>query len=161
MTHDHKVWTKKDVDEFLANIDYEAARQKTHAFNYYLDEGDKVDGYERAVFIVKEWVRPDHFHNIKSSTVRGVKKYGWLWDAFNARKRREEYGDVGDHCLISREDAEAELLKMGLKIEDAERYLLRSFSETNGYDPVMLPVDPKWQQRRDKAQARLQQRSRG
>lgn len=158
MTHDFKVWTKEDVKRLLANIDYEAAKKDTHVFNYYLDQGDKQDGYERAVFIVMEWVRDDYDHNIKSSTVRGVRKYGWLWDAFNARKTREEYGDVGDHCLISRETAEAELLKMGLQIADAEKHLLRSFSETNGYDPVMLPVDPKWQPRRDKAQARLRQR---
>lgn len=161
MTYDYKKYTKEDVDRLLASIDHGAAKKDTHAFNYYLDEGDEQDGYERAVFVVMEWVRADHIHNIKSSTVRGVKKYGWLWDAFNTRKRREEYGDVGDHCLISREDAEAELLRMGLKIEDAERYLLRSFFEVNGYDPVMLPADPKWQQRRDEAQARLQQRSRG
>ena len=148
-------WTEQKVKEFLANFDREATRTWTYAFNYYLDEGDEQDGYERAIFIVMEWVRPDHEHNIKSSTVRGVRKYGWLWDALNARERREEYGDVGDHCLISRKDAEAELLRMGLKIEDAENHLLRRFSKVNGYHPVMMPEDPKWRQRQEKAQARL------
>lgn len=139
----------------MAKIDCEAAKLNIHAFNYYLDEGDTQDGYERAVFVVMEWVRPDHFHNIKLTTVRGVRKYDWLWDAYNSRKRREEYGGVGDHCLISREDATEEFRSMGLKIEDAEKHHQDGFLKTNGYAPVMLPEDPKWRERRNKAQTRL------
>lgn len=154
MTYDGGAWTRQKVNEFLNSFNHEAAKKWTYAFNYYLDEGDKIDDVAPAIFIVRELVRPQKEHNIKSSTVRGSNKYGWLFDALNARERREEYGDLGDHCLISRQVAEAELLTMGLQIIEAENYLLRSFAEVNGYDPVMLPEDPKWQQRRDNAQAR-------
>ncbi|OLS42563.1 hypothetical protein [Rhodovulum sulfidophilum] len=155
MTEKLKTWTKEDVDRLLQNIDYEAAKKDTYALNYYRDENDEYDHLEVAVFIVLEWVREDHDDNIKSSTVRGTKRMGWLWDAFNARKRREEYGDLGNHCLISEDEARETLKEMGLALEEAKRYLVDSFTKTNGYAPVMLPVDPRWKNRRDAERKRL------
>lgn len=151
MTEKLKIWTKEDVDRLLQNIDYEAAKKDAHTLNYYRDENDEYDKLEVAVFVVLEWVRDDHEHNIKSSTVRGTQRMGWFWYAFNARKRREEYGDVGDHCLISEDEARETVKAMGLDLDDAKRHLIDSFTKANGYAPVMLPVDPKWETRRDNA----------
>ncbi len=155
MTDQFETWTKEDVARFLNNIDHEAAKSKKRVLNYYRDENDEYDELEVAVFVVLEWVRDDHEHNIKSSTVRGTQRMGWFWDAFDARKSREEYGDVGDHGLISEAEARETVKAMGLDLDDAKHYLIDSFTKGAGYAPVMLPVDPKWETRRDKARKRL------
>lgn len=150
-----KVWTKDSVEAFLKNFDHEAAKKHEFAFNYYLDDDDTYDRVERAVFIVWEWVRDDHDHNIKSVTVRGTKRMGWFNDAYDARKSREEYGDLGDHCLISEDEAREALIVMGLNIDDAKRFVIESMGQTNGHRPIILPSDPKWKARRDAERARL------
>ena len=154
MTYDHKKWTKEDVDRLIANIDHEDAKKDEFAFNYYLDENDDIQPPERAIFIVLEWVRADKLFNIKLGTVRGTKRMGWFWDAFKARKRREEYGDVDDHCLISRDEARGLFAEMGLNVEDGEQHIIELSIEADGYPPIMLPEDPKWRARRDAARAR-------
>lgn len=78
----------------------------------------------------------------------------WFWDGLSALKDREEYGDVGDHSLISEDEAKEVLKTMGLNLDDAKTYLLNKFTEVNGYPPIMLPVDPGWEARRDAARKR-------
>ncbi|MBL3576426.1 hypothetical protein JMM62_21325, partial [Rhodovulum sulfidophilum] len=149
-----KDWQRQRPELFRKRV-YNHAGCDTYALNYYRDENDGYNALEIAVFVVLEWVREDHDDNIKSSTVRGTKRMGWLWDAFNARKRREEYGDLGNHCLISEDVARETLKEMGLALEEAKRCLVDSFTKTNGYAPVMLPVDPRWKNRRDAERKRL------
>ncbi|MBL3576184.1 hypothetical protein JMK10_20150 [Rhodovulum sulfidophilum] len=155
MTETAKFWTREDVARLLNDIDYEAAKEKKRVLNYYRDENNEYATLEVAVFIVLEWVQDDVKENVKSSTVRGTERMGWLWDAFNARKRREEYGDLGDHCLISEGEARETLREMGLDLEEGKRYLVDSFTKVNGYAPVMLPVDPRWENHRDAERKRL------
>lgn len=149
-----KSWTKEDVEEYLKNFDLEAAKKWTYAFNYYFDENDEFREVEIAVFIVMEWVRSDKTHNIKGSAVRGTKRMQWFWDGFSALKDREEYGDVGNHSLISEDEAREVLKTMGLNLDDAKAYLVDEFIKVNGYPPVMLPEDPKWEARRAAARKR-------
>lgn len=113
MTYDYKKWIKDDVERLLQDIDYEAAKKHTYAFNYYFDENDKLRQVEIAIFVVMEWVREDKDHNIKSSTVRGTKRMGGFWVGYSARMDRDEYGDVGEHSLISEQEAKETLEKNG------------------------------------------------
>lgn len=147
-------WSKEDVDRLLQGIDHEAAKKDKFAFNYYLDENDEFKEVEIAVFIVMEWLVPGKTYNIKSSAVRGTKRMQWFWDGLGALKSREEYGDVGNYSLISEDEAREVLKVMGLNLDDAKAYLIDKFIEVNGYPPVMLPEDPKWEARRDAARKR-------
>ena len=149
-----KYWTKEGVEKHLENFDREAAKKWTYAFNYYLDENNEFKEIEIAVFIVMEWLVPEKNYNIKGSAVRGTKRMQWFWDGLSALKDREEYGDVGDHSLISEDEAKEVLKTMGLNLDDAKTYLLNKFTEVNGYPPIMLPVDPRWEARRDAARKR-------
>lgn len=154
MSEKFENWSKEDVDRLLRSIDHEAAKKDRFVFNYYLDENDEFKGVEIAVFIVMEWLVPEKNYNIKGSAVRGTKRMQWFWDGLSALKDREEYGDVGDHSLISEDEAKEVLKAMGLNLDDAKTYLLNKFTEVNGYPPVMLPVDPRWEARRDAARKR-------
>lgn len=69
----------------------------------------------------------------------------------DAAENVSEVGDVGDHYLISEDEARETVKAMGLDLDDAKRHLIDSFTKANGYAPVMLPVDPKWETRRNDA----------
>lgn len=154
MTEKMKIWTKEDVDRLLASIKPEVSKNDVYAINYYLDSGDPEDSIEPAVFIVKEWILKDE-PNVLGATVRGNKNMGWLQDALYTRKSREEYGDVGDHCLISEDEARLTLTSMGLDVEDGKRLLINDYQRAYGFPPNLLPEDPNWKARRDKERTRL------
>ena len=154
MTEKMKIWTKEDVARLLGSIKPEDSKNDVYAINYYLDPGDPEDSIEPTVFIVWEWVLKDE-PNVLSATVRGNKDMGWLQDALYTRKSREEYGDVGDHCLVSEDEARLTLASMGLNVEDGKRLLINDYLRIYGFPPNLLPEDPKWKARRDKDRARL------
>ncbi|WP_417279679.1 hypothetical protein [Celeribacter sp.] len=52
------------------------------------------------------------------------------------------------------QEARETVKAMGLDLDDAQHYLINSFTKANGYAPVMLPADPKWETRRDNARER-------
>ncbi|WP_147253466.1 hypothetical protein [Thalassospira xiamenensis] len=107
-----------------------------------------------SVFLVQQRVVPDS-SRIGGNVVRANARMGWQQSAYEILKRRQEYGDVGDHSLLTDEEAQEYLDTMGLRFEDGKRMLIEEFRRVNGYDPVLLPVDPKFKERRDLARERL------
>ena len=80
---------------------------------------------------------------------------GWYWEGARPRERREGYGDVGDHCLISRAEARSHLAEMELKLEDGEEYMINNLAKTKGYTSIILPEVPNWCARRNAARKLL------
>lgn len=122
-----------------------------YAVSCYLDDEFADD---LSVFLVQERVVPDS-SRIGGNVVRANARMGWQQSAYEILKRRQEYGDVGDHSLLTDEEAQEYLDTMGLRFEDGKRMLIEEFRRVNGYDPVLLPVDPKFKERRDLARERL------
>ena len=92
---------------------------------------------------------------IGGNVVRANARMGWQQSAYEILKRRQEYGDVGDHSLLTDEEAQEYLDTMGLRFEDGKRMLIEEFRRMNGYDPILVSVDPKFKERRDLARERL------
>lgn len=149
-----KTWTKESVKEFLSNLDPNEGKIRKYAFAYYHDFHEELDN-EEFVFISLEWVLDDKPYNIGGSVIRGSRRMGWLKDAHSALKRREEYGDVGDHSLITEDEAQKSISAMGLDLTDGKNALIADFKEGRGYNPILLPADPKFKARRDAARERL------
>ncbi|UKV13855.1 hypothetical protein L6172_17640 [Thalassospiraceae bacterium SW-3-3] len=122
-----------------------------YAISYYLDDEFEDD---LSVFLVQERVVPDS-SRIGGNVVRANARMGWQQSAYEILKRRQEYGDVGDHSLLTDEEAQEYLYPMGLRLEDGKRMLIESFKKVNGYAPKLLPVDPMFKERRDNARERL------
>ncbi|KZB51057.1 hypothetical protein [Thalassospira xiamenensis] len=122
-----------------------------YAVSCYLDD-EFADNL--SVFLVQQRVVPDS-SRIGGNVVRANARMGWQQSAYEILKRRQEYGDVGDHSLLTDEEAQEYLDTMGLRFEDGKRMLIEEFRRVNGYDPVLLPVDPKFKERRDLARERL------
>ncbi len=122
-----------------------------YAISCYLDDEFADD---LSVFLVQERVVPDS-SRIGGNVVRANARMGWQQSAYEILKRRQEYGDVGDHSLLTDEEAQEYLDTMGLRLEDGKRMLIEEFRRVNGHDPVLLPVDPKFKERRDLARERL------
>lgn len=147
--------TRENVLKLLNDFDEEAAKKWKYAFAYFHDINEEYADTEEFVFISLERVLDDKPYNSGGAAIRGSQKMGWLKDAHRALKSRQEYGDVGDHSLISEEDARKYVLSMGLDLEDGKNTLIAKFKEVNGYAPILLPADPKFKARRDAACERL------
>lgn len=117
----------------------------------FLDDEDKDNV---AVYLVREKVEPG-LYRIQGAAVQARATTGWRMDPGGWLDRRQEYGDVGDHSLLTDEEAQDYLDKMGLRLEDGKQMLIDNFRQVNGYDPVLLPEDPKFFERRDTARQRL------
>ncbi|UKV13853.1 hypothetical protein L6172_17630 [Thalassospiraceae bacterium SW-3-3] len=117
----------------------------------FLDDEYKDD---IAIYLVMETVRPG-LYRIQGGAVQARKGTGWRLDPGDWLDRRQEYGDVGDHSLLTDEEAQEYLDAMGLRLEDGKELNIKEFRQVNGYDPVLLPVDPKFKERRDLARKRL------
>jgi len=122
-----------------------------YAVSCYLDDEFADD---LSVFLVQERVVPDS-SRIGGNVVRANARMGWQQSAYEILKRRQEYGDVGDHSLLTDEEAQEYLDTMGLRFEDGKRMLIEEFRRMNGYDPILVSVDPKFKERRDLARERL------
>ncbi|UKV13854.1 hypothetical protein L6172_17635 [Thalassospiraceae bacterium SW-3-3] len=117
----------------------------------FLDDEDQEN---IAIYLVLEWVEVG-LYRIQNGAVQGRARSGWRLDPGDWLKRRQEYGDVGDHSLLTDEEAQEYLDPMGLKLEDGKQMLADDYLEVNGQNPVLLPVDPKFKERRDLARERL------
>lgn len=135
-------------DRFGKEID---VRSMQYALSYFLDDEYQDD---IAIFIVQEWIR-DGQDAIGASAVRGSKRMGWHGNASKALASRREYGDVGDHSLLTDEEAQKYLDPMGLRLEDGKRLLIDQFKKVNEFTPIILPADPNFKIRRDQARDHL------
>ncbi|KZB51058.1 hypothetical protein AUP41_08105 [Thalassospira xiamenensis] len=117
----------------------------------FLDDEEKDN---IAIYVAMETVEPGSYR-IQGRAVQARAKAGWRLDPGDWLKRRQEYGDVGDHSLLTDEEAQEYLDPMGLRLEDGKRILIESFKKVNGYAPKLLPVDPMFKERRDTAGERL------
>ncbi|KZB51060.1 hypothetical protein AUP41_08115 [Thalassospira xiamenensis] len=117
----------------------------------FLDDEYKDD---IAIYLVMETVRPG-LYRIQGGSAQASARAGWRLDTGGWLRSRQEYGDVGDHSLLTDEEAQEYLDAMGLRLKDGKELMIREFRRVNGYDPVLLPVDPKFKERRDLARKRL------
>ncbi|AUG53499.1 hypothetical protein [Thalassospira marina] len=127
------------------------AEERISVLSPFLDDEDKDN---IAIFLVRERIKPG-LYRIQGGAVQARARTGWRLDPGEWLDRRQEYGDVGDHSLLTDEEAQEYLDAMGLRLEDGKKMLIEEFRRVNGYDPVLLPVDPKFKERRDAARQRL------
>ncbi|UKV13857.1 hypothetical protein L6172_17650 [Thalassospiraceae bacterium SW-3-3] len=125
--------------------------QRISVLSAFLDDEDKTN---ISIYLVRERIMPD-LYRIQGGRAQASSRAGWRLDPGDWLKRRQEYGDVGDHSLLTDEEAQEYLDAMGLRLEDGKRMLIEEFRRVNGHDPVLLPVDPKFKERRDLARERL------
>lgn len=145
-----KKWTTESVQKHLESFDYEAAKKWEYALSYYLDIDEETSN-RVAIYAVMEQVRPDEMTGGGGNVVQATAHSGWRSGAYEWLKGRKEYGDVGDHSLLTDQEAQTYLDPMGLRLEDGKQLLIDGFKETNGHAPIILPKDPNFQERRDRA----------
>ena len=146
-----KNWTDEEINKLLHSFDYEAAKQWKYVISAYLDDEFPEN---IAIFLVQERVDPSS-SRIGGNVVKANARMGWYPKAYKALERRREYGDVGDHSLLTDEEAKKYLQEMGLKLVDGKKILVDGFKKTNGYEPIILAVDPDFKERRDTARVKL------
>ena len=122
-----------------------------YVLSCFLDDENQAD---IEIFIVREWIR-DGQDAIGASAVKGSKRMGWYGNASRALASRREYGDVGDHSLLTDDEAQKYLDAMGLRLEDGKRLLIDQFKKVNEFAPIVLPADPNFKIRRDRARVHL------
>lgn len=107
-----------------------------------------------AIFLVRE-VLTDSGAYIQAGAVQASTHAGWRVDPGTWLKNSQQYDDVGDHSLLTDEEAQTYLDDKGLTLEDGRRMLIDYVTEVGGSPPVILPADPGFKARRDAARARL------
>lgn len=127
------------------------AEPREYVVSAFLDD-ERPDDLQ--VFLVLELVQSNGWR-IGGIVVRGSARLGWTTNAYGILERRREYGDVGDHSLLTEAEASAYLARMGLKIEDGERLIIDRYAEVNGSPCVILPADPVFEQRLNRGRARV------
>ncbi|UKV13856.1 hypothetical protein L6172_17645 [Thalassospiraceae bacterium SW-3-3] len=113
----------------------------------FLDDEYKDD---IAIYLVMETVRPG-LYRIQGGSAQDSARAGWGLDTGGWLRSRQEYGDIGDHSLLTDEEAQKYLEPMGLRLEDGKRILIERYREMNGDGSIILSVDPKLIERRDTA----------
>ncbi len=146
-----KKWTKEDVDKILQSFDHEAAKTWKYVISAYLDDEFPEN---ISIFLAQERVEPPS-SRIGGNVVKANARMGWYPKAYKALERRREYGDVGDHSLLTDEEVSQYLHEMRLKLADGKQILIDGFRKTNGFAPIILDVDPEFETRRDTARAKL------
>ncbi len=121
--------------------------QQILTLSAFLDDEYKDD---IAIYVVMEAVESG-LCRIQAEAVQARANTGWRIDPGDWLDRRQEYGDIGDHSLLTDEEAQKYLEPMGLRLEDGKRILIERYREMNGDGSIILPVDPKLIERRDTA----------
>lgn len=107
-----------------------------------------------AIFVVRE-VLDDSYGYFQGGAVQARAETGWRLDPGTWLKYRQEYGDVGDHSLLTDAEAQDHLNQMGLELADGHNMLIDHLTKINGAAPTLVPVDPNFKSRRDEARAAL------
>ncbi len=132
-------------------VNKQKVEERISVLSAFLDDEDKTN---IAIYLVKERIMSG-LYRIQGEAAQARAKTGWRLDPGGWLDRRREYGDVGDHSLLTEEEAQEYLDRMGLHLEDGKRMLIEEFRSMNNTEPVLLPVDPKFKERRDLARERL------
>jgi len=108
-----------------------------------------------AIYLVMEHF-DEKYGYLKGGRIQARKKTGgWRLDEGRWLNLSMEYGNVGEHSLLTNIEAHVYLDQMGLKLQDGVDILIENYKTLNGQEPEISSIDADIIKRREAALKRL------